>query len=391
MTRTSVTTPGGTTTVLHVFGVMDRGGAELCFVDLLRRFDPDRVRFVFVTLTGRPGALAGEIASLGGSVRACRLGPGFPVRFLRLLRELRPDVVHSHVATFSGVILLFARAVGVRRRVAHLHSTNDRHGQSLRGRAQRRVLRRLIDWLATDIIAVAEGVMTGMWRADWQRDRRCRVLYNGLDFTAFARAIEAAETPAAVPAETPAAVPAEIARAPRSIVHVGRPHPVKNRSGAVEVLTALHQAGVPARLRIVGREDPRESADLRRRAERGGVTHALELAGESFDVPGVLVAADLMLLTSHHEGLPTVVLEARAVGTPVLAPDLPGVVEIAGLLGGVTTVPQGAAPEVWAAAAAGLLTTTPTPRERRRALREFGSSPFVMERWHRELSRVWEQ
>ncbi|WP_242424049.1 glycosyltransferase, partial [Frankia sp. EI5c] len=146
-----------------------------------------------------------------------------------------------------------------------------------------------------------------------------------------------------------------------------------------------------ARLRIVGREDPRESADLRRRAERGGVTHALELAGESFDVPGVLVAADLMLLTSHHEGLPTVVLEARAVGTPVLAPDLPGVVEIAGLLGGVTTVPQGAAPEVWAAAAAGLLTTTPTPRERRRALREFGSSPFVMERWHRELSRVWEQ
>ncbi|CUU53800.1 Glycosyltransferase involved in cell wall bisynthesis [Parafrankia irregularis] len=379
-------------TVLHVFGVMDRAGAELRTVDLMRNLDPDRYRFVFVTLTGRPGALAEEIRSLGGSVHPCRLDLGFPVRFLRLLRALRPDVVHSCVATFSGAILLIARAAGVPLRVAHFHSTGDRHGASLRGRVQRAVMRQLIDWFATDLVAVAEATMTSLWRSDWQRERRCRVLYNGLDPAPFERAL-VTTSPASPASPVVAAAVASTAAAEwrPTIVHVGRPDPVKNRSAAVDVLIALRRRGVPARLRVVGRQDAHESAQLRRRAELGGVADAFDLPGESFDIPGLMAGADLLLLTSRHEGLPTVVLEACAVGTPVLAPDLPGVVEIGRLLDGVTTVPQGCASEAWAEAAAGMLAAPPTSAQRVQALHAFSSSPFVMDQWRRGMTSLWDQ
>ncbi|MCK9903261.1 glycosyltransferase [Frankia sp. Cpl3] len=382
--------------MLHVFGVMDRAGAELLTVELLRHLSPDRYRFVFVTLTGRPGALAQEIRSLGGSVYPCRLDLGFPVRFFRLLRSLRPDVVHSCVATFSGAILLMARVAGVRRRVAHFHSTSDRHGVSLRGRFQRAVMRQLIDWFATDLVAVAEAAMTGLWRSDWRNERRCRVLYNGLDPAPFERAVV---TTAATGSSCIAEGPAERSRTASDaapgwqpvIVHIGRPDPVKNRAAAVDVLIALRRCGVPARLRVVGREDARESADLRRRAELGGVADAFDLTGESFDIPALLAGADLLLVTSRSEGLPTVVLEACAVGTPVLSVDLPGVLEIGRVLGGVTTVPQGSRVEIWGAAAAGMLTAPPTSAQRVRAFRAFAASPFVVEHWRRGMTSVWDQ
>ena len=51
----------------------------------------------------------------------------------------------------------------------------------------------------------------------------------------------------------------------------------------------------------------------------------LLLVGERWDLPEWLCSADLLLVTSMREGLPGVVLEAVAAGTPVVASDLPGV------------------------------------------------------------------
>src|SRR5512147_139747 len=94
--------------VLHVFGQLLRGGAELRTVELAESFGGVHVRSDFLVLSGLDGSLDERVRAAGGDVIKCRLDAGFPIRFYRLLRRRRYDVVHSHVHFFSGVTLAIA-------------------------------------------------------------------------------------------------------------------------------------------------------------------------------------------------------------------------------------------------------------------------------------------
>lgn len=366
--------------VIEVLGQMDRAGVELRAMALLRRLDADEYRLEFAVTSGAAGSLDEEIRDLGSEVHYCRADLLFPWRLLRLLRHERPDVVHSGVATFSGVVLALAWLGGTRVRVAYFVSSADRHGDSLRGRVQRALGRALLDRFATDIVAVSEAAMRGLWREDWRRDDRCRVIYNGVELEPSGVAIAALRRAE----ETSEPDEDEIV-----IAHVARPVPLKNRSRAVEVLAALRARSVPARLRIVGRQEDTETAELTALAERLGVADHVEFTGEVREIPRLLAGCSLLLVTSLHEGLPTVVLEALAVGTPVLSADLPGVIEIARHLPGVSTLPLGASDNVWADTADELTAHPPTIEQRHEAMRRLRHSPFTMERWQHDITAVW--
>jgi len=88
---------------------MDRGGAEMRTVDLMREESLKGFEFHFATLAPGAGSLDGIIEALNGHVHSCPLTPTFPFRFRRLLRTTHCDIVHSHVHIFSVYILLLAR------------------------------------------------------------------------------------------------------------------------------------------------------------------------------------------------------------------------------------------------------------------------------------------
>jgi starch synthase (maltosyl-transferring) len=75
-----------------------------------------------------------------------------------------------------------------------------------------------------------------------------------------------------------------------------------------------------------------EEGRLRRMAHEAGVAACVHFAGWRPDIPGVLAAADVLLLTSAWEGMPNVVLEAMAAARPVVATSAEGVAEILGPL-----------------------------------------------------------
>ncbi len=225
--------------------------------------------------------------------------------------------------------------------------------------------------------------MRGLWRSEWRVDPRCRVIYDGLAVEPLGVAIAARRRAL----ET---APVGVVD-PITLVHIGRPGMNANRARAVDVLAALQARGVDGRLQIIGCQETGDTARLLALAARRGVRDRVALLGERDDIPRLLVAASLLLVTSHHESLPSAVLEACAVATPVLSCDLAGVGEISRLLPGITMLPLSAAEEIWADTARALTSLPPSLDDRRAALRHFVRSPFTIENWQRELTAVWSE
>ncbi len=127
------------------------------------------------------------------------------------------------------------------------------------------------------------------------------------------------------PPERPAARPAGDAP---TILCVARFTPQKNHRTLISALARLRRRHPRVRLALVG-SGP-EQAAIRARAARLGVSDAVDFLGNRADVPALMAAADVAVLPSNFEGLPLVVLEAMALGTPVVATRIGGVVEALG-------------------------------------------------------------
>lgn len=353
----------GPVRVLQVFGAMNRGGAELRTLDVMRRLDRREVGLEFVALSGQAGVLDDEIRRLGSTVHYCRLDAGFPLAFARLVRARRAAVVHAHVFLTSAVVLAAARLGGARRRIAHFRSTTDGMPDTVRRRTYRAVMRRMMDRVATDLVGVSAGALAGGWSSRWADDPRCQVIYNGVDVDAYA----ASGAGASIRAEL--GLPADAAVA----VHLARFDPVKHHPFTAEVLAAtpgLHVAFVG-----LGGAD-RERATRARLAALGCAERA-HFVGERTDVARWLAGADVSLLPSTIEGLPGVVLESLAAGTPVIANDLSGAREIAARVPGVTIVDVARGPAAWADAVRRALGSGPTARAALRAA--LADSVFTLE------------
>jgi glycosyltransferase involved in cell wall biosynthesis len=72
------------------------------------------------------------------------------------------------------------------------------------------------------------------------------------------------------------------------------------------------------------------ASDLRRAATRLGVADRVHFVGWRPDVPRLLAAADLLVLTSTSEGMSNAILEAMASARPVVATDVHGALELLG-------------------------------------------------------------
>jgi glycosyltransferase involved in cell wall biosynthesis len=124
------------------------------------------------------------------------------------------------------------------------------------------------------------------------------------------------------PADWP--VPPEYDGVPFKAADVGRLDTVKGHHVAIAALTA--GAPADAHLFFLG-TGPRE-AMLRELAERSGVAERVHFLGFRRDVLGYIGHADALLMPSLHEGLPYTLLEAMALGTPIVASRVGGLAEV---------------------------------------------------------------
>jgi glycosyltransferase involved in cell wall biosynthesis len=236
---------------------------------------------------------------------------------LRLIRRERPAIVHTHTSK-AGFIGRLAAAIA--RVPAVIHQP---HGHVFYGYyGQRRTAvfnaleRRAARW--TDRIitltdrGAAEHLARGIGRAS--------------QYAAVPSGVPIADLRAAAPARD--AARGRLGLDPRAFVvlGLGRLVPIKGFDLLVRALPAVAAQVPAAQVVLVG--DGAERGHLDGLTAALGVTGRLRLAGALTDVTTPLAAADVLAVPSRNEGMGRVIVEAMALGVPVVAAAVGGIPDV---------------------------------------------------------------
>ncbi|MFA9460958.1 TIGR03088 family PEP-CTERM/XrtA system glycosyltransferase [Thiohalorhabdus methylotrophus] len=331
--------------VAHVVHSLGVGGMENGLVNLINRTPHRELRHVVICLaeyTEFARRIDPPVELYALNKRPGK-DPGLYLRLWRLLRELRPDLVHTrNLAAIEAH--LPATLAGVRHRVHGEHGWDmaDLSGANRRYRRLRRMLRPLVH----HFIPLSGDLEDYLARGVGVREHRMTRICNGVDVQHFHPGKERERLP------EEAGFPPEA----RIIGWAGRMEGEKDPLGLVRAFIRLveeaGEAARAARLVMIGGGSlyPRVRAEL----EEAGLLDRAWLPGEREDLAGIYRALDLFVLPSLAEGISNTVLEAMASGVPVVVTRVGGNPEL--VVEGETgdLVPPGD-PEALAGALAGLL------------------------------------
>jgi glycosyltransferase involved in cell wall biosynthesis len=253
------------------------------------------------------GEVARRLAERGVRVCGARPGQGLDVAralgFALWLRRERPDVLllTSWRSTFWGAWA--ARRAGVPRVAVRLGIV-----RTPRRRAISFAFGRWVDALVVNAPETRDA-----WARDaaWFPAERIHLVLNAVCREEVDRAAARARLRGEV-------------RAGEDALLVGGAGHVTRRKGFDVLLEAFTRAELPHARLVVAGAGP-AMVELRRRAAQLGVGERVHWLGHRDDVPQVLAGCDIFVLSSRNEGMANVMLEAMAVGTPVIAADVGGV------------------------------------------------------------------
>ena len=311
-------------------------------------------------------------------------------RLVRLLRSLRPDVVHTHSSKAGFLGRLAARLAGIRAAVhtSHAFAFEDA-GAPWRGRCYRALERAAIPWTMR-LIAVSEHERELALELGFSPAQVVRIP-NGIaaDWNANVRR---PTTNAKIPSEPQTLNPESIL-----VMFLGRLCRQKAPDLFLAAIPAILLQAPEARFRIVGDGPWRQwvMRQVARQAWRGHVTFGV--AQEGAEVAAELEATTVLVMPSRWEGMPYTLLEALQAGTPVVSAGVGGVLDVViGPEGGRRREPHAECavlvppdhPGMLAAAVAGLL-RSPAERARLAAAGRERVRAFGLQRMLDETTAVY--
>jgi L-malate glycosyltransferase len=394
-------------TIAHVLHRLYLAGAEVLAADLARRMS-DRYRFVFLCLD-EIGPLGQKLAGEGFPVIDLQRHPGIDWSVARrirgIVREQRIDLLHAHQYTPFFYAALSRRLAT---RPPILFTEHGRHYPDVRKR--RRIwANKLLLRKGDRVTAVGQFVKQALVRNEGIAAGRIAVIHNGID---------AAEYRPEDKARHRAEVRRELGLAPEQLIvlQVARFHPVKDHATGLKAFAATVKqpagplgegsglAASPLSIRhppsairlhipspvllLVGDGEKRPACE--QLARELNLAPAVQFLGVRTDVPRLVAAADVFLLSSLSEGISVTLLEAMAAGVPIAATQVGGNPEV--VLHGQTGL---LSPRADAPALGANLATLLADAALRQSMGDAGRGRFLelftQDRMHREYAAIYAQ
>lgn len=305
--------------VAHLIYRLDFGGLETLVVDCINRMPADKYRHAIICLTDYTD-FANKITKPGVEIIALHkrpgLAPGTHADIWKLLRKLRPTVLHTYnLAAIEYSVAAMLAGVPVRVHAEHGREASDPEGKN----PKHNLLRRLMIPFVDVFVPVSGDLQRWLTRAIGVPQKKNLLVNNGVDTARF--------------------VPASTGIAPQThpfandcfvIGTVGRIQDVKNQRALVDafvhLLESMPSERARLRLAIVG-DGPLMSA-IRERIAAAGVADLVWLPGARTDIAEIMQGFSVFALPSIAEGTPVTILEAMATGLPIVATRVGGIPEV---------------------------------------------------------------
>jgi glycosyltransferase involved in cell wall biosynthesis len=315
--RVDARAPARGATICHVMHDLIVGGAQVLAAELARQLR-DSYRFLFICLDDL-GTLGRELREEGFPVEVLGRRPGQDWRCARrlaaIVRREQVDLLHAHQYTpfFYSTV---SRLLGSRPPI--FFTEHGRHHPDY-PRWKRILANRVLLRGHDRVVAVGEAVRQALIHNEGIPPGRVEVIYNGISLERFETRLTETER---------AAVRAAIGLDPDDLVliQVARLDRLKDHATAIRTIERVAGRCPRARLVLVG--DGPERGTIEELVGHRSLRDNVRLLGERDDVPRLLAASDIALLTSISEGIPLALIEAMAARRAVVSTQVGGVAEV---------------------------------------------------------------
>src|ERR1700724_1388840 len=225
---------------------------------------------------------------------------------MRLIRRLKPDVLHGHGAKAGAFIRLKGRSPGTIRVYTPHGGSLHFPLNTLKGQIYSRLERALMN--STDLFLFESAFA----RDTYQRTigipkGLVRCVFNGVTAGEFDPIVRAADA--------------------TDVVYVGEFRHIKGADLLIDAVARLHSDGKPVTLTLAG--DGEELQNLKAQIQKLGLTEAVRFIGHVKARYG-FSKGKLLVVPSRGDSMPYVVIEAAAAGIPMVAANVGGIPEIFG-------------------------------------------------------------
>jgi glycosyltransferase involved in cell wall biosynthesis len=298
--------------VLHVIHDLGFGGAQRLLTDIVLNIDPRRYSAAVASLYSPKSApYEDELRKRNIRVYYLNKHPGPDIgavwRLGAALREVRADIVHTHCHALRYA-LPHVLARKVRAAVHTVHNLAAQDAWHPR-------------WLTTlaykaGVVPVAIGKEVAESLYDVFGIRNPPLIRNGIDVARFAASPAARET-----ARRALGLDNELV-----FICIASLTPKKGQSVLLDAFARVVRNLPAAKLLLAGTGETRAALEKQALDLRLGAS--VRFLGARSDMPELLAAADVFVLSSFWEGMPLAVMEAMAAGKPVVCTAVGGSIEI---------------------------------------------------------------
>lgn len=297
--------------ILHVFGELNRGGAETMVMNIYRNIDRNRVQFDFIVHTKKKGSYEEEIHQLGGNIYRVPKYEGYNhidykkkwELFLQSHDEFK--IIHGHVRSTASIYLKVAKKKGLIT-IAHSHSTSNGSGLTA---IVKDIFQKPIKKIADYFFAASEESGKWLFGDKIIESDNFFIVKNAIQTTDFSFDVDLRKQIR------------DKYKVSDSLVfgHVGRFTEAKNHEFLIQVFNEVKDRNSQALLWLIG------VGELENRVKK--LVAELELEGSVFffeertDVNELMQAMDIFIFPSIFEGLGIVAIEAQASGLLTIVSD----------------------------------------------------------------------
>jgi len=295
--------------ILHVFGSLNRGGAETRTMEIYRNIDRSKVQFDFMINNPKKCVFEDEVTQLGGKIYRV---PKYRIinhlkykkEWFKFFKNNNHKIIHAHTST-AFIYLDFAKQYGIKTRVAHARNSGN---VTLISKLTR-ILEKNIPLIATHLFAVSTEAGIYHFGENAVKKGGVKILPNGIDAVKFIYDSNMRELKRK-----------ELKIEDKFVIgHVGNFKKVKNHTFLIDIFMEVFNKNPQTVLMLVG--DGELRTDIENKIEKLGMKNHVILTGLRTDVNDLLHAMDVFIFPSFKEGLPGSLIEAQTSGLHCFASD----------------------------------------------------------------------